>query len=127
MLDLAAEKLTLMPNAKLKITGHTDNTGNYKSNKALSDRRAKAVHDYLVGKGVPDEQLETFGASSDEPVASNATEQGRFQNRRIEFTLIQANGDVTSVGNAQNSQAVASKTSDAAASTPETTSTKESN
>lgn len=128
VLDLAAEKLAQMPNAKLKITGHTDNTGNYKSNKALSDRRAKAVHDYLVTKGVPDEQLETFGASSDEPVASNATEQGRFQNRRIEFTLIQANGDVTSVGNAQNSQAVASQTSGTTAtSTPESASTKESN
>lgn len=102
VLDLAAEKLVNMPNAQLKITGHTDNTGNYKSNKALSERRAKAVHDYLVSKGVADAQLETFGASSDEPVASNANEQGRFQNRRIEFTLIQANGDVTRVGNATN-------------------------
>lgn len=100
VLDLAAEKLAQMPNAQLKIIGHTDDKGNYKSNKALSERRAKAVHDYLVAKGVPDAQLETFGASSDEPIASNATEQGRFQNRRIEFALIQANGDVTRVGNA---------------------------
>lgn len=113
VLDLAAEKLAQMPNAQLKITGHTDNTGNYKSNKALSERRAKAVHDYLVSKGVADAQLETFGASSDEPVASNATEQGRFQNRRIEFTLIQANGDVTHVGNAADSAQPASQTSSA--------------
>ena len=120
VLDLAAEKLIKMPNAHLKITGHTDDKGNYKSNKTLSQKRAAAVHDYLVSKGVPDAQLETFGASSDEPVASNATEQGRFQNRRIEFTLIQADGSVTAVGNAQNSQAAA--TSNQATSTPETAS-----
>ncbi|MDO4896395.1 MAG: OmpA family protein [Moraxella sp.] len=107
ILDTAATKLASLPEARLKITGHTDSQGNHASNQKLSERRANAVREYLVSKGVPAERLEVFGASSDEPVASNATEQGRFQNRRIEFTLIEEDGTVTSVGNADNSQAVA--------------------
>ena len=107
ILDTAATKLASLPDARLKITGHTDSQGNHASNKKLSERRANAVREYLVSKGVPAEQIEVFGASSDEPVASNATEQGRFQNRRIEFTLIEKDGTVTAVGNADNSQAVA--------------------
>ena len=78
VLDIAAEKLAKMPTAKLKITGHTDSQGNYNANKQLSERRATAVRDYLASKGIAAEQMEVFGASSDEPVASNATAQGRF-------------------------------------------------
>lgn len=107
ILDLAATKLANLPDAKLKITGHTDSQGDHASNKTLSEQRAKAVHDYLVSKGVPDERLEVFGASFDHPVATNATEQGRFQNRRIEFTLIQDGEQITAVGNAPTSPATA--------------------
>ena len=106
VLNLAAEKLASLPDAHLKITGHTDSQGNHAFNKKLSERRAAAVRDYLVSKGIASERIEIFGASSDEPVASNATEQGRFQNRRIEFTLIEKDGTITSVGNAENSKAV---------------------
>lgn len=104
ILNLAAEKLTALPDAHLKITGHTDSQGNHAFNQKLSERRAAAVRDYLVSKGIKADRLEIFGASSDEPVASNATEQGRFQNRRIEFTLIEKDGTITSVGNAENSK-----------------------
>lgn len=107
ILDKASAKLASLPDARLKITGHTDSQGNHASNQKLSERRANAVREYLISKGVPAERLEVFGASSDEPVASNATEQGRFQNRRIEFTLIEKDGTVTAIGNADNSQAVA--------------------
>lgn len=107
ILDKAATKLASLADARLKITGHTDSQGNHASNKKLSERRANAVREYLVSKGVPAERLEVFGASSDEPVASNATEQGRFQNRRIEFTLVEKDGTVTAIGNADNSKAVA--------------------
>ena len=106
VLNLAAEKLASLPDAHLKITGHTDSQGNHAFNQKLSERRAAAVRDYLVSKGIASERIEIFGASSDEPVASNATEQGRFQNRRIEFTLIEKDGTITSVGNAENSKAV---------------------
>lgn len=125
ILDTAATKLTALPEARLKITGHTDNQGNHASNQKLSERRANAVREYLVSKGVPAEQLEIFGASFDEPVATNATEQGRFQNRRIEFTLVSKDGTVTAIGNADNSQAVANAESKGAdVQTPETTDAK---
>ncbi len=98
ILDLAASKLAQLPDVKLSIIGHTDSQGSHASNKTLSEQRAKAVHDYLVSKGVPDDRLETFGASFDEPVATNATEQGRFQNRRIEFALTKDGEPIASVG-----------------------------
>ncbi|STZ56272.1 Outer membrane protein ArfA [Moraxella lacunata] len=107
ILGLAATKLAKLPDARLTITGHTDSNASHEYNKTLSEQRAKAVHDYLVSKGVPDERLETFGASFDHPVATNATEQGRFQNRRIEFTLIQDGEQIAAVGNAPTSPATA--------------------
>lgn len=87
ILDLAAEKLTQFSDIKLKIIGHTDVAGNYEANKVLSQKRAQAVYDYLTSKGVAGERLEVLGVSSDHPIATNATEQGRFQNRRIEFAI----------------------------------------
>lgn len=87
ILDLAAEKLTQFSDIKLKIIGHTDSAGNYEANKVLSQKRAQAVYDYLTSKGVAGERLEVLGVSSDHPIATNATEQGRFQNRRIEFAI----------------------------------------
>lgn len=90
ILDLAAAKMAALPEATLKIVGHTDNQGSHEFNQQLSEKRAAAVRDYLVSKGVPAERLSVEGASYDHPVASNATEQGRFQNRRIEFTLSEA-------------------------------------
>ncbi|MBE9590963.1 OmpA family protein [Moraxella sp. K127] len=107
ILDLAAAKLAQLPDARLTITGHTDSNASHEYNKTLSEQRAKAVHDYLVSKGVPDERLDIFGASFDHPVATNATEQGRFQNRRIEFTLIQDGEQIAAVGNAPTSPATA--------------------
>lgn len=100
ILDKAAAKLASIPNAKLKITGHTDNDGTRELNQKLSESRAKAVHDYLVSKGVSDDNLEVFGAGFDEPIATNATAQGRFRNRRIEFTIVKDGETVASVGEA---------------------------
>ncbi|MDO4441782.1 MAG: OmpA family protein [Moraxella sp.] len=105
ILDLAAAKMAERPDATLKIIGHTDNQASHEYNKTLSEKRAAAVRDYLVSKGVPAERLSIEGASYDHPVASNATEQGRFQNRRIEFTLSQAGEQVAAVGNAPTSEA----------------------
>lgn len=105
ILDLAAQKLASLPQTTLRITGHTDNQGDHAYNQNLSESRAAAVRDYLVSKGVPAERLTVAGASFDRPVASNATEQGRFQNRRIEFTLQQEGETVTQVGNAEQAPA----------------------
>lgn len=99
ILDLAAARLMALPDAHLVITGHTDSQGSHEYNQKLSERRAKAVHDYLVSKGVSDDKLEVVGASYDFPVATNATEQGRFKNRRIQFTIFGQDGEkVATVG-----------------------------
>lgn len=74
---------------KLNVGGHTDSTGNAAANKALSQRRAQAVVDYLVSKGVDASKLVAQGHGSENPVADNKTEEGRFKNRRIEFSVAQ--------------------------------------
>lgn len=71
----------------LHIVVHTDNHGKSAQNKALSKSRAKAIKAYLVAKGVPAKQLTAHGVGDALPVASNATEQGRFKNSRVEFVL----------------------------------------
>lgn len=123
ILDLAAAKMAELPDATLKIVGHTDNQASYEYNKVLSEKRAAAVRDYLVSKGVPAERLSVEGASYDHPVASNDTEQGRFQNRRIEFTLSQAGEQVAAVGNAPTSEATQVEAAQAEAATTTTTTT----
>lgn len=102
ILDLAAEKLKAVPETTLRIIGHTDTQGTHEYNQDLSESRAAAVKEYLVSKGVAAEHLNTQGASFDYPVASNATEQGRFQNRRIEFVLFQEGEAITQVGHAED-------------------------
>ena len=75
---------------KLQIVGYTDSTGNDKINIPLSQRRALAVANYLALRGVPAERLNAYGAGAQNPIASNATEEGKSQNRRVEITLINA-------------------------------------
>lgn len=118
ILDLAATKLIALPEATLRIIGHTDNQGSHEYNQELSESRAESVRDYLVSKGVPAERLDVAGASFDKPIASNATEQGRFQNRRIEFALRQEGETLTKVGNAPAQTSEQQVSSDAANTTP---------
>lgn len=87
ILDKAAALMKNVKDAKLTVSGYTDSTGNADSNKALSQRRAQAVVDYLVSQGVDAAQLTAVGHGADNPVADNATEEGRFKNRRIEFSV----------------------------------------
>ena len=72
---------------KLDIEGHTDNTGSDKVNLPLSQSRAKAVHDYLVSKGIDASRLTSEGYGSAKPVADNKTAAGRTLNRRVEMKL----------------------------------------
>ena len=78
-----AEILKAYPKVKVKIGGYTDNTGNPKANKKLSFNRAVAVKKALIGKGIKADRMDAEGYGSDHPVASNETEEGRQQNRRI--------------------------------------------
>ncbi len=72
---------------KLDIEGHTDNTGTDKINVPLSQNRAKAVHDYLISKGIDASRLSSEGYGSSKPVADNKTAAGRTLNRRVEMKL----------------------------------------
>jgi outer membrane protein OmpA-like peptidoglycan-associated protein/uncharacterized protein YidB (DUF937 family) len=88
MLQEAADKLKTLPaGARIEIAGHTDNTGNADANVTLSQRRADAVRDALVQDGVSADALTARGYGQTRPIASNDTEDGRYRNRRIEFTV----------------------------------------
>jgi outer membrane protein OmpA-like peptidoglycan-associated protein len=89
LLDDAVKVLQQYPDLRIAITGHTDNVGEPGKNLELSQQRAAAVKEYFVGKGVDAGRIETRGAGAAEPIADNGTDQGRQQNRRIEFKLLQ--------------------------------------
>ncbi|MFN8207130.1 MAG: OmpA family protein [Bacteroidales bacterium] len=73
---------------RLEISGHTDNVGSRSLNQKLSENRAKAVVDYLVGKGIDKGRLESKGYADTQPVTGNDTPEGRAQNRRVEFKVL---------------------------------------
>ncbi len=76
------------PSVSVEISGHTDNQGNDKANLELSEARAKAVSQYLIGKGINRSRLSWKGFGSQRPVAGNNSEQGRQLNRRVEFRIV---------------------------------------
>lgn len=71
----------------VKVVGHTDSKGSVAYNQGLSERRAASVRNYLVGLGVPANMITAFGEGELNPVASNATAEGRQQNRRVNITV----------------------------------------
>ncbi len=71
----------------IEIAGHTDNVGGADYNRQLSQRRASAVAQYLVSRGVTESRIITAAGGEEHPIASNSTEQGRAANRRVEVTL----------------------------------------
>jgi OOP family OmpA-OmpF porin len=85
-LDSVVEYMTYKPSARIEISGHSDNVGNPKKNKALAEKRAQACREYLISKGVDGERISAVGYGDERPIASNDTEEGRQQNRRIEAT-----------------------------------------
>ena len=72
---------------RIKISGHTDNTGTADYNKKLSLQRAKAVYDYLVSRGISTSRLEYAGYGETRPVTANDTPENRSKNRRVEFVI----------------------------------------
>ena len=88
-LDKVAGVLREDPNVRITIIGFTDSIGSEDYNLRLSQRRAQATADYLVSRGVAASQILVRGLGESEPRASNATAEGRAQNRRVEIYLQQ--------------------------------------
>lgn len=86
-LNDVASVLTQYTDTRVNIAGHTDSTGNPNYNQGLSERRAESVGNYLAQSGVTRNRLHMTGYGATQPVANNATEEGRAQNRRVEITL----------------------------------------
>ena len=87
-LDNLVDALNNYPNMTIELAGHTDNTGDAAANLALSQSRAQTVYDYLQGKGINEGRLRASGYGQNQPIADNATEAGREQNRRTEFRIL---------------------------------------
>ena len=83
-LDTVVEFMAHKKTARVEISGHTDNVGNAKSNKTLSEQRAQACRNYIVSKGIDKKRLDAVGFGDERPIAPNDTDEGRQRNRRIE-------------------------------------------
>ncbi len=88
ILDGIAAALVANPEIRVRVNGHTDSTGSRSYNVTLSQARAESVVAYLGVQGVEVDRMEARGVGPDEPVASNTTEQGRAENRRVELERI---------------------------------------
>jgi outer membrane protein OmpA-like peptidoglycan-associated protein/tetratricopeptide (TPR) repeat protein len=88
-LDRIFRLMNDMPTLRIEISGHTDNVGSKSYNKKLSEKRAKAVVDYLVDKGIDKSRLAFAGYGFAQPIASNDTPLGRQKNRRTEFKVLE--------------------------------------
>ena len=99
-----ANSLNTYDDTNVRILGHTDNTGTEKYNMTLSNRRADAVNNFLVGQKVAASRLSTQGYGESDPIATDATAEGRQLNRRVEIVIVAnkqlqrsaKNGDVVS-------------------------------
>jgi OmpA-OmpF porin, OOP family len=87
LLDRLIEIALRCPTANIEVEGHTDAAGEPAANQSLSEKRAQAVVDYLVKAGLPASRFTAVGYGSTQPVATNDTEEGKAQNRRIEFVV----------------------------------------
>ena len=87
LLDEVALALKDNPTIKVRIEGHTDSQGTDKFNLKLSNNRAASVRKYLIGKGIEGSRMESKGFGERVPIADNRTNDGRAQNRRVEFFI----------------------------------------
>jgi len=92
-LNKMADIMARYPQTQIVVVGHTDNVGSEQYNLELSLRRANSVADYLIQNGVAQSRMGTEGRGELEPIASNATESGRSQNRRVEIYVV-PNSDI---------------------------------
>jgi outer membrane protein OmpA-like peptidoglycan-associated protein len=87
VLNNVAKVLADYPETKIQIAGHADSTGNAANNNRLSEQRAQSVSAHLASQNVRSARLSSMGYGSSQPVASNATPEGRAQNRRVEINI----------------------------------------
>ena len=87
-LERVLKVLKHYPETSIRIAGHTDSIGSVDFNRKFSERRAEAVKNALVGMGVHPSRLTTIGYGARKPIASNTTEAGRQQNRRVEVRIV---------------------------------------
>ncbi len=87
-LQTVARSLMNYPASTVQVLGHTDNTGSVAYNYDLSQRRAAAVSSVLIGSGVPATRIQSVGRGMDQPVASNASAEGRARNRRVDIVIL---------------------------------------
>jgi outer membrane protein OmpA-like peptidoglycan-associated protein len=97
-----AQLLNSKTTNNIQLEGHTDNVGSASSNQALSEARARTVRDALVKQGVTTARLSTVGYAFNRPVASNATEEGRKFNRRVEILILDEKIENITKGEAPN-------------------------
>src|SRR5262249_50610305 len=88
ILDKVAQSLKDWPEVRVEIGGHTDSRGSDAHNLKLSDARAHSVMTYLTEHGVASSRLTAKGYGEKKPIATNATEEGRSKNRRVELTRL---------------------------------------
>ena len=86
-LDRIIGWMTQVEALQLVIYAHTDNVGNQRKNKDLSQDRAMAIVAYFIANGIDESRLQAIGYGEERPIASNDTLEGRSQNRRVEFEL----------------------------------------
>ncbi|MBD0278211.1 MAG: OmpA family protein [Flavisolibacter sp.] len=86
-LDKLTNVLKKYPDTNIEIIGHTDSKGTHEYNQGLSERRASSVASYLKSNGISSSRLKTRGMGETDPKASNDTEAGRAENRRVEFVI----------------------------------------
>ncbi|WP_425493740.1 OmpA family protein [Noviluteimonas lactosilytica] len=92
VLDDVARTLSQYNQTVVEVAGHTDSVGTDQYNQALSERRANSVAAYLGSHGVLQQRMITVGAGETRPIASNDSEAGRSENRRVEITLVPIEG-----------------------------------
>ena len=88
VLNSVGEVLAKYADTTIRLTGHTDNTGSRQYNQTLSEKRAASVSDYLLTRNVARQRMLVQGMSFDQPVADNASVEGRAQNRRVELYIL---------------------------------------
>lgn len=88
VVDEVASVMAQNERITIRVEGHTDNTASQDHNQGLSERRAKSVRDYLEAKGIAGNRLGSVGCGENVPVADNASDEGKTQNRRVEFVIL---------------------------------------
>jgi len=88
VLDQVAQVMRDRPTAVVRVEGHTDSVGSDAYNQRLSERRARSVVKYLIGKGIDSNRLQAVGFGESRPIATNDTPEGRAKNRRTEFHIV---------------------------------------